>query len=97
LRLELRVREKELLLKERDLESSRDVWARTLTSPVIVGILAATLGFLGNVLATFLQGESNLAPTASTITRHIGGPHRLEAYSETSFTPLRAVSRLASR
>jgi hypothetical protein len=59
LRKELDIKEKELELKEKELQDlgKRKIWK---IDPVIVGIVAALIGFLGNVIATFLQGRSSL-------------------------------------
>jgi hypothetical protein len=60
----LRVKEKELALRERELQtkSASDNRPHLLSSAtIIVGILAALLGFLGNVAATYLAGRSSLA------------------------------------
>jgi hypothetical protein len=60
LRQEIKIKEKELELKEKELRDleKRKSWK---IDPVIVGIVAALIGFLGNVVATFLQGRSSLA------------------------------------
>jgi hypothetical protein len=59
LRQEVKLKEKELELKEKELKdlATRKTWK---IDPVTVGIIAALIGFLGNVIATFLQGRSSL-------------------------------------
>jgi len=60
LKQELKIKSKELELKEKELNDleAKKTWK---IDPVIIGIVAALIGFLGNVVATFLQGRSSLA------------------------------------
>ena len=59
LRQELKLKEKEFDLKEKELQDleKKRTWR---VDPVMVGIAAALIGFLGNVVATSLQGRSSL-------------------------------------
>lgn len=53
-RLELRL--KELELKQKEFEEK----SRKKLNPIIVGIIAACLGLLGNIFVTYLEGENAL-------------------------------------
>ena len=62
LRLELQLKEKELELKLKEFEEQdkkKDSWWRN-ANPLVVAIIAALIGFLGNSFVTYLQGWNNL-------------------------------------
>lgn len=66
LRRQIELKDKELELKDRELElkskelTDLDKQKTWKVDPVVVGIAAALIGFLGNVVATYLQGRSSL-------------------------------------
>jgi trypsin-like peptidase len=47
-------------LKREELKKAKRRFRLAESSPIIVGILAALIGFLGNVIATYFQGENAL-------------------------------------
>jgi hypothetical protein len=59
IRGDLRLREMELDLRRDELQLKREELSKSRWSnPLLLGILAALVGFLGNIYATFLQGRS---------------------------------------
>lgn len=59
-KIEDELKEIELALKRKELEQARRSFSLRDLNPVIVAIIAALLGFLGNVVATYFQGRNAL-------------------------------------